>query len=138
MYIMNTARDLTQIFEAPHVLNNVVMIDNLQLHKLFARFKIRIKPCKGKIDRCLTGSDPRNNCGIHFGSSPLLVSKVANKKFYQLHELIHTIYHHKQIEKLTFRALALRQSESSVFLSSFPFVYIQMNFSAAIETVETF
>ena len=27
---MNTARDLTQILEAPHVLNNVVMIDNLQ------------------------------------------------------------------------------------------------------------
>ena len=30
MYIINTARDLTQILEAPHMLNNVVMIDNLQ------------------------------------------------------------------------------------------------------------
>ena len=139
MYIMNTARDLTQIFEAPHVLNNVVMIDNLQLHKLFARFKIRIKPCKGKIDRCLTGSDPRNNCGIHFGSSPLLVSKVANKKFYQLRQLLHTIYHHTQIEKLTVSgASSSSERISSVFLSTFPFVYIQMNFSAAIETVETF
>ena len=28
---MNTARDLTQILEAPYVLNSVVMIDNLQI-----------------------------------------------------------------------------------------------------------
>ena len=62
-----------------------------------------------------------------------------NKKFYQLHRLIHTIYHHKQIEKLTISG-ASSSSERifSMFLSSFPFVYIQMDFSAAIETVETF
>ena len=62
-----------------------------------------------------------------------------NKKFYQLHRLIHTIYHHKQIEKLTISG-ASSSSERifSVFLSNFPFVYIQMDFLAAIETVETF
>ena len=31
-------------------------------------------------DRCVPSSDPRNNCGTHFVSSSLLVSKVANHK----------------------------------------------------------
>ena len=38
---MNTARDLTQIVEAPHVLNNVVMIDNLQ-YDCFYFFPVRL------------------------------------------------------------------------------------------------
>ena len=29
--------------------------------------------------RCVPSSDPRNNCGIYFGTSLLIVSKVANK-----------------------------------------------------------
>ena len=81
---------------------------------------------------------------IHFLSDVLVAVasldlKVPNKKIYQLHQLLHTIYRHTQIEKLTVSG-ASSSSERifSVFLSSFPFVYIQMNFSAAIETVETF
>ena len=34
MYIINTAKDLTQILEEPLALNNVVMIDNLQFANL--------------------------------------------------------------------------------------------------------
>ena len=30
-------------------------------------------------DRHLPSNDPRNNCGTHFGSSPLPLSKVANR-----------------------------------------------------------
>ena len=29
-------------------------------------------------DQCVSSNDPRNNCGTHFGTSPLIVSKVAN------------------------------------------------------------
>ena len=30
------------------------------------------------FDRHVTSNDPRDNCGTHFGSSPLLISKVVN------------------------------------------------------------
>ena len=36
----------------------------------------------GRADRRVTSNDPRNNCGTLFGSSPLLVTKVANGKAY--------------------------------------------------------
>ena len=36
----------------------------------------------GRADRRVTSNDPRNNCGTLFGSSPLLVTKVANGKVY--------------------------------------------------------
>ena len=36
----------------------------------------------GRADRRVTSNDPRNNCGTIFGSSPLLVTKVANGKVY--------------------------------------------------------
>ena len=29
-------------------------------------------------DQCVSSNDPRNSCGTHFGTSPLIVSKVAN------------------------------------------------------------
>ena len=32
----------------------------------------------GRADRSVTSNNPRNNCGTHFGSSPFLVTKVAN------------------------------------------------------------
>ena len=31
-------------------------------------------------DRCVTGNYPRNNCGTHFGSSSLVISKEANRR----------------------------------------------------------
>ena len=36
----------------------------------------------GRVDRRVTSNNPRKNCGTHFGSSPLLVTKVANGKVY--------------------------------------------------------
>ena len=33
-------------------------------------------------DQCIHSNDPRNNYGTHFGSSSLIVSKVANELFY--------------------------------------------------------
>ena len=36
----------------------------------------------GRADRRVTSNNPRKNCGTHFGSSSLLVTKVANGKVY--------------------------------------------------------
>ena len=36
----------------------------------------------GRADRRVTSKNPRKNCGTHFGSSSLLVTKVANGKVY--------------------------------------------------------